>query len=226
MQFENQAFFDVGREIRSISFDRSFHSQFFQIVGFQLDTVQFVIASQFLDFFLGFFFGHNDFAFFVAGKFIEKVFVRKLLPVFFFRTARGRNGEDGHNRVGVEFVFFYFVGYFRSVFDHLRHVFEQLHHFGGSLEPFLTGVPHPVGIVDVFPGVQADQQIVCFGIFFVQEMNVVCGDNLDTQFFSHAENFFITKFLIVENFCPLFRVGCRMPHHFQVIVVSHQIFIP
>ena len=148
------------------------------------------------------------------------------MPVFFFRTEFGGNRKNGHQRIGVQFVFLDFIGDLLGVFDGFGQIREKVDHFLGGFKPFLTGIPHPGRIVDVFPGVQADQQIMGFGIFFIEKMYVVGSDKFDIQFSGYFDFLLNTALLIVVNLGSLFGIRCRMAHHFQVIIFAEQIFVP
>ncbi len=136
--------------------------------------------------------------FLVAGEFVEEVFLGKFLPVFFFRTEFG-GIENGHQRIGVQFVFLDFIGDLLSSFRWLLGRSGKRSIISWWFKPSSTGIPHPGRIVDVFPGVQANQQIMGFGIFFIEKMHVVGGDKFDIQFPGYFDFLLNTALLIVVN---------------------------
>ncbi len=66
---------------------------------------------------MGFFFGEDDIPFFIPGKFIEKIFLCEFPAIFLFGSQFRRNWEYWHQRIGIEFIFFYFISYFLCIFD-------------------------------------------------------------------------------------------------------------
>ena len=103
---------------------------------------------------------------------------------------------------------------------------KQSLHLRRGLEPLVTGISHPVRIINILPGIQTNQQIVRLGILLVQEMHVIRGDHLDAQPFAHLQNLGITPHLIIVHLRPLFRRFCRVTHHLQIIILPHQILVP
>ena len=226
VQLEVDALHDFRGGVFAITPDNAFQSQFLQVVRFQLDTVKPVDAAQFLDFFLCLLFVHHDIALLVAGKFIEEVFRRELLAVLLFRSQFRRNGKHGHQRVGIQLIDFHLVGDFLRVFDGFRQVGEEGYHLFRGLEPFLAGVAHAVGVVNILAGVEANQQVMRLRVLRIEEMHVVGGEELDAQLLRHLYLLFDAAFLVVIDLRALFRVFRRVAHDFQVIVLAEKVFVP
>ena len=59
---------------------------------------------------------------------------------------------------------------------------EELRHLFGRFQILLERIAHPIGIVQVAAGIEADQMIVRHGVFGQNEMHVVRADVFDSAF--------------------------------------------
>ena len=109
-------------EVLAITLVRTVPSQFSQIVRFELDAVQTVVAAQFLDLLFGFLLRQNHIAVLVAGELVEQIFFGVFLPVTFLRSKIFRDRENWHNRVGINAICFDFIDNFLCIFKHFRMV--------------------------------------------------------------------------------------------------------
>ena len=120
------------------------------------------------------------------------------LEIFLAAKILG-NGEDRHDRITVEFEFFHFFDNLRGSGQRFRNIGKQPVHFGCGLEPFLFGIPHPVWIIQVFAGIQANQQIMCIGIFGIDEMDVIGRNQFDAVFPGKLDKVFVYQYLLIVN---------------------------
>lgn len=59
---------------------------------------------------------------------------------------------------------------------------KRLRHLFGRFQILLERIAHPIGIVQVAAGIEADQMIVRHGVFGQNEMHVVRADVFDSAF--------------------------------------------
>ena len=100
----------------------------------------------------------------------------QFLTVGLLGTELLGNGESRHDRTAVDGVEFYFVGYLERITQSFGDIGEDGVHLGGCLHPFLLGVAHTLGVVQVFAGTKADQAVVGLSVVGIDEMDVVGGD--------------------------------------------------
>ena len=226
VQLEIQTFPDFFRQIFAIAFSGSVVGQFLQIVGFQLDTVEFVVSAQLLDLIFGIFFAQDDFAVLVACKLFEQILFGQLGAVGFFGSEFFRYGKCRHDRTAVDGVEVYFVGYLKRIAEYFGNIGKDGVHLGGRFHPFLFGIAHTGRVVEVFAGTEADQAVVCLGIFLVDEMHIVGGDQLDIVFVSQFDQDLVHFLLFGIRGAVGIRIVCLVPLHFQVIVFAEQVLEP
>ena len=118
MQLKLDALDLLLSEVLAITLVRTVPSQFSQIVRFEFDTVQTVVAAQFLDLLFGFLLRQNHIAVLIASELVEKVFFCVFLSIFFLRSKILWNRKNRHNRVGINAICFDFIDNFLSVFKH------------------------------------------------------------------------------------------------------------
>ena len=111
----------------------------------------------------------------------------ELLAVAFLRPEIFGNGEGRHDRTVVDGIEFDFIGYFERVAQRFGHIRKDRVHLRRRFHPFLLGVTHAVRIIQVFARTEADQPVVRFGIFCIDEMDVVGCDYLYVVFFRQLE---------------------------------------
>ena len=130
------------------------------------------------------------------------------------------NGEIRHDWIMVQVVVFNLVCYFLCVLQRLGYVSIKLCHFLTGLEPFLLGIPQPCRIVKIFPGIQADQSVMCFRILLVHEMHIIGR----YQFYPFIESDLhqpgVDLFLFCQCVIVVKRVACWMSLQLQVEIIS------
>ena len=87
----------------------AFIRKFRQIVGFELDTVQFVITAQLLYFLLALLTRQRVFSVFVRGEFAEQVFFSIFLSPLFLRAKLLWYREERHDGIVVDAIYLYLV---------------------------------------------------------------------------------------------------------------------
>ena len=174
MEFELDSFARFLVENLAISSVRSFQSQFLEVVCFELDSVQFIVTTQFIDFGMGLIFTQDYIAVFVLRKLVEQIFFRILLSIPLFGSKIFGNFEVRHNGGMVDAIEFNLVANIRCIGQSFRHISKQFVHLGFGLEPLLLGIKHTVRVVQVSTGTQTNQAVVSFSILFVDEVHIVC----------------------------------------------------
>ena len=182
MELEADALLHFLRQLLAVTPVCSFICQLRQIVGFELNAIQLVVAAEFIDFLLTFFTGKRILAILVGSKFAEKVFLSEFLPPLFFRAKARWNGEKRHDRVVVERVNLYLVQNLQRVAQGFGHIAEDGVHLGLRLKPLLLGVEHTRRVVEIFSCTETEQMVVSLGVVLIHEMNVVGTDELDAIF--------------------------------------------
>ena len=199
-----------------------------EVVGFELDAVELVNATQLLYLLLSVFAGQGVLAVLVAGEFAEEVLVGVFLPQALFGAEFFGDGEEGHDGIGLEVVDFHFVEYLAGVAECFGQVGEDGVHLGACLEPFLLGVAHAVGVVQVLARREAEEQVVGFGVVLVEEVGVVGADELYAMLACQLDEDGVDPFL---HFVGL-AVGhlCGVCHlvalQLQVVVVAPDVVEP
>ena len=94
---------------------RSFESQFFQVIGFQLDTIQLVVTAQIFYFLVCCGFVQNDIPVFVPSEFVEQIFFGQFFSILFFCTEVFGNRESGHQRRVVDGIKLYLIENFQRI---------------------------------------------------------------------------------------------------------------
>ena len=152
VQFELDAF--VGFVVQRVSIPLSgpFVGQFGQVVSLQLDAVELVESAELLDLFHPVFFAHDDLSVLVAGKLVEQVLLAEPLPVQLLCAERFGYGKVGHDGGMVDAVGLDLVADVAGSGQRFGQVGKHGVHFGPRLEPFLLGIEHTVGVIEVTAG--------------------------------------------------------------------------
>ena len=104
MQFEANAVVDLLRQRRAIAFGSALVGEFRQVVGLELDAVDLIVATQFLDLLLALLWGQGVLAVLIAGELLIELLFRELLAPLLFCAKRFRDGEERHDGVGIQTV--------------------------------------------------------------------------------------------------------------------------
>ena len=228
MKLETDAVINFLRERGGVELFCAFVGKLGKIVGFELDAVEFVYAAQLCNLLLALFARQGVLAVLVAGELAEQVFFGELLPPKLFRSELFGNGEEGHNGVGLQVVELYLVQYLASVRQSFWEVAEDSVHLRPCLEPFLFAVEQAVRVVQVLACREAEQQVVGFGVVLVEEVGVVCADNLYAVLSSQFYEDGVDALLHLEEFAIGFLVGVRhfMALQLDVVVVAPNVVEP
>ena len=177
VQLEAQPLLLLLGQMLAVAPVRPLHREFGQVVGLELDAVEFVVSAQLLDLLAPLLFGHDHLSVLVARELVEEVLLRQAGAVFLLRAEVGRNGERRHDRRMVDGVALHLVAYIDRRGHRLGvRLAEDRGHFGRRLEPLLLRIEHPFGIVEVLARREADQAVVRLGVVFVHEVHVVGAD--------------------------------------------------
>ena len=140
MKFELDTFACFFIQHFPITSVRTFQSQLFQIVGFQFDTIQLIIATQFFNFTMGSILAQHHVTIFVPCKLIKQIFFRIFLSIAFFRSEIFRNLKVRHNRSMVNAIKLYLVANCSRIRQCLRDIGKQFIHLRLGFHPLLLGI--------------------------------------------------------------------------------------
>ena len=203
-------------------------SQLAQIIGLQFESVQFVAATQFLYLVHGCIVTHHHFAVFVSGKLLEQLFVGIFPAIFFFGAEIFGDFEARHDRSVVNAVKLHLIADGTCILQSLGHIREHRIHLLARLEPFLLGIEHTLGVVQIAVRTQTDQAVVRFGIFLIHKVAVVGAHQLHPIFMRQTDQFLIGPLLqgIGLTVGPLIRVRNLMTLQLQIVVLAEHALIP
>ena len=203
-------------------------SQFAQIVGLQLESVQFVAAAQFLYLVHGCLVTHHHFAVFIAGKLLEQLLIGIFPAIFFFGSEIFGDVEARHDRSVVNAVKLHLIADGTGILQRLGHIRKHRVHLLTRLEPFLFGIEHTLGIIQIAVRTQTDQTVVCLGIFLIHKVTVVGTHQLHSIFMRQTDQLHIGPLLQRIGFAvgPLIRIGHLMTLQLQIIVLAEHALIP
>ena len=202
--------------------------QFSQVVGFQFDTIQLIVAPQTLDFCIGSLLTEHHLAVLVLGKLIKEVLLRQPLAVLRLGTKLFGYGEGRHDRGMVNGVHLHLVEYLQGVAKRFGNVGKDGVHLCLGLHPLLLGIDHAGRVIEVLACTEADEAVVRLSILLIHEVNVIGADYLDIVLLGQFQHLDIGLLLQGEGF-PVgmdIGVGHLMTLQFEVIVVAKEILIP
>ena len=128
----------------------TFVSKFAQIVCLKLYTIQFIVTTQFLDFFASVLFWKLVLSVFIGGKLLIQHILRESLTPLLLGAKLRWNGEEWHDRIRLKVVGLYLIEYLQCIFQCLWDVGEDVIHLLLRLKPLLFGVEHAVRVIEVF----------------------------------------------------------------------------
>ena len=196
MQLKVQTFLDFIRQRVTIPRLGSFIRQLRQIIGFEFDTIQLVVSAQFLDLRFRIGLTQDYIPVFIPRELVKQILLCQLLPITFFRSKVFGNIKSWHNRSAINTIEFNLICYFQRITQSIRNIAENLIHLGSCLHPFLFRITHTIRIIQILSRTQADQAIVCISILFVDEMNIIGSNNLDTMFMGQFNQDLIDFYLM------------------------------
>ncbi len=130
IKLELDALLQLGCQRRPVAAFGPFVGEFRQIVGLEFYTVELVVATKFVNFFLSGFWREHHVAVFVLRELVKKLLLGDAAAIFLLRAEIGRNLEEGHDRRMVYGVDLYLVKNLQGVFKRLRQVGEHSRHLG------------------------------------------------------------------------------------------------
>ncbi len=95
----------------------------------------------------------------------------------------------------------HFIENFHCILDGFGDVGEYIVHLRLRFQPFLLSITHAHRVVDSLVCAYAYQTVMCVGIIFVYEMNIVGCDNFDVKFASNTYKFGVYFLLSFKYFC-------------------------
>ena len=226
MQLELDALDLLLGEVLTITLFCAVPSQFGQIIRFEFDTVKSIVPAQFLDLLLGLLLRHDDIAVLVAGELVEKVFFGEFLAVLFFSAEILGNGENRHNRVGINAIGLNFIDNLLSVFQSKRHIGKNAAHFLWRLQPFLFSVVHPCWVVEVLARAEANQAVMRLAVFFFHKVHIIGRDDLHIVFLRQLQKDFVHLLLSFVNFGVAARLISLMSLDFKIIILPKKVLEP
>ena len=151
-----------------------------------------------------------DFAFAVVFGLVEVVDLVEGFETFFAevdKVVEAAGEAVGEGELGEVEVFGFFgeeefdvaaLGDFDGVGDGLGLVGEEGFHFGGAFEvELVAGVAVAAGVGDEVVALEAGENIVGFGVFLVDVVDIVGGDEGEAGFFGQLDEVSIGGFLVV-----------------------------
>ncbi len=228
MELEADAVFHFFREGVSIDAVGSVVGQFGQIVGLELDAVELVDAAQLLHFLLTFLLGQLVFTVLIAGELLEKLLGGNLAAPFFLGAETFGNGEERHDGGMLDVVGLHLVEYLNGIAERLGNIGEDFVHLLLRLKPFLLGIEHTGGVVEVLTRGETEQMVVSLSVLLVHEVGIVGADELDAIFLSQFDEHAIGFLLQGEGFAvgPDAGVFHLVALQLQIIIVAEDTFIP
>ena len=151
---------------------------------------------------------------------------RQTVRIVFLSAERSGDVKFGHNRSVVDVINLHLVDYLLRVLQRFREVAEYLCHFFRRLEPLLLGVMHPVHIVDVVVGAEANKPVMCLCVLRVDEVGVVGADDFDTVFLCQSDQYGVHLFLAFIYLRVSARYLGLMALQLDVVVVAENVFEP
>ena len=228
MQLEAQAFVDFLGDGIPVEASRTPISKVLQIIGFQLQAIELVDATEVLHLLLGLFPRADLLAVLVARELIEELLVREALVVSLFGAKARGDGEVGHDRTVVDAVGLHLLQYFHRIGERLGHIGEDVVHLGLRLEPLLLGVAHALRVIEILGCAQADETVVGFCILLINEVYVVGTHYLHAVLLGQLQDDLVS--LLLQGEC--LAVGqLRGIFHFmaldlEVVVLAKDVLVP
>src|SRR5574344_1419892 len=132
----------------------------FQVVGFELDAIELIISTKFLDLLLSILLTHHHITVLILRELIEEIIVGETSAIVSLGAKLRWNLKVWHDRAILDVVLLALAHYLHSVAQSLGHIAEQLVHLGCCLEPFLKRISHTVWVIKILARIQADEMVV------------------------------------------------------------------
>ena len=228
MQLETDAVVNLFRQRVAIALDGSLVGELRQIVGLELDTVDLVVAAQFLDFLLSLLRRQGVLTVLIAGKLLIELLFRELLAPLLLCTETLWDREERHDGVGIQTVGLHLIQYLYGVRHCLWHVAEDVVHLLTRFKPLLFRVEHTGGIVEILTSGETEQMIMGLGILLIHKVGIVRAHQFHTVFFRQLDEHLIR--LLLQGECLTVRtdggIGHLMTLQLQIVVVAPEPLVP
>ena len=93
------------------------------------------------------------------------------------------NGEVRHQRAMINAIEGDLITDLLSVCQDLGDISKEFVHLSCRLHPLLLAIAHAFGIIEILPRAKTNESVVRLCILFVEEVDVVSGDDLDAVLF-------------------------------------------
>ena len=122
----------------------------------------------------------------------------------------------------------YLIEYLQGVTERFRHIGEDFVHLLLRLKPFLLGIEHTGGVVEVLTRGETEQMVVSLSVLLVHEVGVVGADELDAIFLGQFDEHAIGFLLQGEGFAvgPDAGVFHLVALQLQIIIVAEDALVP
>ena len=103
---------------------------------------------------------------------------------------------------------------------------EERVHLRRRLQPLLLRVAHTSRVVQVLACTEADESVVRVGIFFVDEVDIVCGNQFDMMLVRQFDQDLVYFHLMfIDRAVGILSVG-RVALHFQIVILAEEVLEP
>ena len=123
-------------------------------------------------------------------------------------------------------IHFHFIRNFLRSGQCFRNIGKNRLHLFGRLQPFLFGVVHSVGVIELFARTQTNQAVVRLAVLLVHEVDVVGGDHLSVRLRGQAQNALVGHFLLLVNRAVATGFIGFMSLNFKIIVITKDTLEP
>ena len=227
MQLETQTLDHLVRQRIAITLLGALHGQVSQIVGLELDAIEFIVTAQLFDLLASLFIAHDHLTILIARKLLKKFLFADAGTVLLLGTEIGRNGKVRHDRGVVNRVGLHLIADLQRIGHRLRigRAKDGLH-LGRCLHPLLLGVEHTFRVVQILTRREADQAVVCLGMLLIDKVDIVRTNRLDLELLGQLAQGLIDLELHAVGFM-VSTLDCRFVQlQLQIVILSKDLLIP
>src|SRR5690554_1714358 len=207
-----QALYNLFSQIFSITHTCALFCEMIKIIRLQLDTYNLVVITQSVKS--------------VLSKLINQILLTVLLFILLLSAKFRVNRVEGHQRRIVNRVKLNLLRNLKSIRQCLGYISKYLIHLGGSLQPLLFRIPHPVGVVKVPACAQTNKPVVSIGILFIHKMHVVGSNQLNIIFLCNSDKLLIHPLLFWKSCLISIRPIRLMPLQLYIVIISKYSLVP
>ena len=228
MELELDTLLYLLRQRIAITSGSTFVGEFGQVVGFELDAVELIVATQFLDFLLTFLGRKLVLTVLIAGKLIVELLFGELGAPLLLSTKLLRDGEVGHDGIVVETVDLHLIEDLHRVCQSLRNIAEDGVHLIAGLEPLLLGVEHTRGVIKVLACGETEQMVVGLSILLVDKVGIIGTDEFDAILPGQFDEHLVGLLLQGEGLTvgTDSRISDLMTLQLEVVVIAPEALVP